>query len=164
VTAETEADTDFAGYVDDVGPDLLAYFVRRVFPTEDAADLVAETMIVLWRRQSDLPNERDSARAWAFGVARQVLRNYRRAGARRLALTDALRSQLQSLPPSNAGELRVELSRALAALREVDRELVLLVAWEGLSLELAAVSLGIKAPAARARYSRARAKLREVLG
>jgi RNA polymerase sigma-70 factor (ECF subfamily) len=157
------AEQDFADYVRHVAPDLLAYFARRAWPTEDAADCVAEALVVLWRRRSELPSDRDAARAWAFGIARGVLQNYRRAGARRLALADAVRSAVQARHVSNGGELRTELVRALASLKEADRELVLLVAWEGLSIDAAASVLGIKAPAARARYSRARAKLRSVL-
>jgi RNA polymerase sigma factor (sigma-70 family) len=159
----TAAEQDFADYVRDVAPDLLAYCARRVWPTEDAADCVAETMVVLWRRRSELPSEPDAARAWSFGVARGVLQNYRRAGARRLALADAVRSAVEARQVSSSGELRAELVTALASLKEVDRELVLLVAWEGLTVDAAAGVLGIKAPAARARYSRARAKLRSVL-
>ena len=153
----------FAEYVRDVAPDLLAYFVRRIRPSEDAADCVAETMVVLWRRRAELPEDHDAARAWAFGIARGVANNHRRSGSRRLALADAVRAAVQARAIPNPGELRTELADALATLREADRELVLLVAWEGLSLESAAMVLGITAVAARARYSRARAKLRAVL-
>jgi RNA polymerase sigma-70 factor (ECF subfamily) len=58
--------------------------------------------------------------------------------------------------------MRGELVEALARLTESNRELVLLVACEGLTVNDASAILGIKAPAARARYSRARAELREV--
>jgi RNA polymerase sigma factor (sigma-70 family) len=152
----------FENYVRDVAPDLLAFFARRVFPVEDAADCVAETMVVLWRRHDDLPVGSDARRAWAFGVARGVFANYRRSGSRRLALADQLRSALPRAA-SDQSESSPELKSALANLKEADRELVLLVAWEGLTLETAAQLLGIKAPAARARYSRARSKLREAL-
>ena len=163
MTAETAANLDFEAYVRNVGPDLLSFFARRVYPPDDSADLVAETMVVLWRRRSAVPLDRDAARAWAFGVARGVLRNYRRSGARRLALADAIREQLATVRPDAPGQDGMELAAALSTLRDADRELVLLVAWEGLTLELAAVVLGITAPSARARYSRARAKLREAL-
>ena len=156
-------DLGFEGYVREVAPDLLSYFVRRVHPPEDAADCVAETLVVLWRRSAELPAEVDPARAWAFGVARGVLSNYRRAGSRRLALADALRGTLEVQHAPSSGEMESEVVDALSTLKESDRELVLLVAWEGLTLESAATVLGIKAPAARARYSRARAKLRAVL-
>jgi RNA polymerase sigma-70 factor (ECF subfamily) len=157
-------ETGFSSYVRDVAPDLLAYFARRVWPTEDAADCVAEALVVLWRRRAELPRDHDAARAWAFGVARGVLSNYRRAGARRLALADAVRSAVETRHVSHHGELRSVLVDALASLREADRELVLLVAWEGLSLEAASTELGIKPAAARARYSRTRAKLRIAIG
>jgi RNA polymerase sigma-70 factor, ECF subfamily len=163
MSLEIETAIDFAAYVREISPDLLAYFVRRVWPSEDAADCVAESMVVLWRRAAELPTDFDAARAWAFGVARGVLQNYRRAGARRVALADAVRSAVQTQVVPDRGELREELSRALASLSDVDRELVLLVAWEGVSLEQSAVILGIKPATARARYSRARAKLRAAL-
>jgi len=52
---------------------------------------------------------------------------------------------------------------ALASLSVRDRELVTLVVWEGLTIAQAAVVLGIKPDAARARYSRARRTLRKHL-
>ena len=153
----------FNEFVKNVGPDLLAFFARRVSPVEDAADCVAETMVVLWRRRDDLPSAHDTRRAWTFGIARGVLANYRRSGSRRLALSDQLRAAIPHTPHGEPDTTHSELSAALGKLKEADRELVLLVAREGLTLEAAAGILGIKAPAARARYSRARSKLREAL-
>ena len=51
---------------------LLAYAVRRVADPADAADVVAETYLVAWRRLDDVPAGAD-ARPWLFGVARRVL-------------------------------------------------------------------------------------------
>ncbi|MEV0214864.1 sigma factor [Micromonospora sp. ALFpr18c] len=36
---------------------LLAYALRRVAHSEDAADVVAETFLVAWRRRRDIPVE-----------------------------------------------------------------------------------------------------------
>ncbi|HEY3140934.1 MAG TPA: sigma factor, partial [Acidimicrobiales bacterium] len=61
---------------------LLAYALRRVDHPEQAADVVAETMLVAWRRLDQVPPG-DEARLWLFGVARRVLANQRRGSARR---------------------------------------------------------------------------------
>jgi RNA polymerase sigma-70 factor (ECF subfamily) len=154
----------FEEFVERVSPDVLAYFLRRVETPDDAADCVAETLLVLWRRRSDLPDMLDDRRAWTFGIANGVLRNHRRSGLRRNALADRLRHHLVNTIPPAATVMSGELAAALRSLNDADRELIALVAWEGMSITSAAGILGIKPAAARARYSRARARLRHFLG
>ena len=55
------------------------------------------------------------------------------------------------------------LKAALSALRPYDREVLLLVAWEGLTPAEAAVALGIPHGTARSRLHRARVTLRLAL-
>ena len=63
---------------------LLAYALRRVEQHEDAADVVAETFLVAWRRGPELPAG-DEVRLWLYGAARRVLANHQHAnGAFRL--------------------------------------------------------------------------------
>lgn len=69
---------------------LLRYALRRVADPADAADVVAETWTVAWRRRTQLPGG-DADRLWLFGVARRVLANQRRGQLRRSQLTDRLR-------------------------------------------------------------------------
>jgi RNA polymerase sigma-70 factor (ECF subfamily) len=52
-----------------------------------------------------------------------------------------------------------ELAAGFAALSERDREVLRLVAWEGLSLRDAARVLGCSAVACRVRYHRAKSRL-----
>lgn len=164
MTATGLAPAGFEAFVRDVTPDLLDYFARRVSPPDAAADCLGEVLLVLWRRRDALPSLLGERRAWAFGVAHRVLKAHYRAAARRSALTEDLRAALlvaqQTTPVSARGE---ELGDALAHLRIEDRELVLLVAWEGFSPADAAIVLGIRPDAARARYSRARKRLRAAL-
>jgi RNA polymerase sigma-70 factor (ECF subfamily) len=47
-------------------PGLLAYFTRRVQQRDDAADLLGETMLVLWRRVADVPSDEQAARLWLY--------------------------------------------------------------------------------------------------
>ncbi|TPW77707.1 RNA polymerase sigma factor [Schumannella soli] len=142
-------------------PELLSYFVRRLDDPEDAADAVSETLVVIWRRRRHLPNEPDAARAWSYGVARKVLANARRGRLRRDAASERLRERLAEEIVDVAPDL--DLRRALESLSLADRDLVLLVAWEGFGVAEAGATLGLRPDAARARYSRARARLRDVL-
>jgi DNA-directed RNA polymerase specialized sigma24 family protein len=77
-----------------VAPDLLRYFERRVLPINDAADLLAETYMVAWRRIGSVPVGDEPARTWMFVTARGVLNNWRRGQRRGSALADELREQL----------------------------------------------------------------------
>lgn len=62
----------------DVAPDLLRYFERRALPIDDAADLVSETLLVVFRRADAVPLGGEESRMWAFGVARKMLAGHRR--------------------------------------------------------------------------------------
>ena len=75
-------------------PALLTYFARRIDPPYDAADLLAETLLILWKRANGLPADDDEIRPWMFGIARHVLLHHQRSTVRRKALADRLRSQM----------------------------------------------------------------------
>jgi RNA polymerase sigma-70 factor (ECF subfamily) len=144
-------------------PDLLGYFGRRLDAPDDAADALGETLLVLWRRRSRVPDDEEALRQYAFGIARNVLASARRGRLRRRALADRVAEELAVALPESTREPDPELGAALGALTERDRELVLLVAWEGFGVAEAGAVLGLRADAARQRYSRARARLRELL-
>lgn len=139
---------------------LLGYAVRRVAEPRDAADVVAETYLVAWRRLDQIPGG-DSERPWLFGVARKVLSNHNRGARRRDDLVGRLRADLSHVTPPPAEPS--ELGRALSQLNADDRELLLLLAWDGLSQEQAAVALGIRRNALRVRLHRARNRLRTIM-
>lgn len=159
----TDVRTAFESLVEPLMPDLLRYFARRVSPREDAADCLSETLLVLWRRRSQLPQATDERRAWAFGIARKVLANYQRAGIRRsIAYGFVVRAQLTA-PTSTPSPAADAALAALDKLGETDRELIRLVVWDGFGVGEAGRVLGLKEGAARSRYSRARARLRELI-
>lgn len=128
---------------------VLAYALRRA-ARELAEEVAAETFTVAWRRLEDVPRE---PRPWLFGVARRVLSDQRRGERRRASLRARLAAQ-PAMNPGSAGPVGV--LPALARLRERDRELLLLVAWEGLEPAEAARALGLSRVAARVRLHRAR--------
>ncbi|KRC64920.1 RNA polymerase subunit sigma-24 [Aeromicrobium sp. Root236] len=145
---------------------LLAYAVRRVPQREDAADVVADTFLVAWRRVDELPPG-DEARLWLYGVARKVLFNLRRSRQRRDRLGLRLRHELAHAAAEDATAdvtERIALRAALSRLGEIDREVLTLTVWEELEPREIAQVLGLSAQTVRTRLSRARARLREQLG
>jgi RNA polymerase sigma factor (sigma-70 family) len=133
-----------------------AYALRRASRAE-AEDAVAETFLVAWRRLDEVPV---NAKPWLLGVARRVLANQRRAARRRQALNERLAHEPQS--PVEAHRAAPVLE-ALARLGDSDRELLLLIAWDGLSTKEAARALGCTQVALRVRLHRARRRLRAEL-
>lgn len=138
------------------GPRLLGYLARRVDPPTDAADALAEVYVVAWRRFDAVPREHEEAVRWLFGVARRVAANQRRGATRRHELAARLRAGLEQVDAQDGG---ADVRAALAELPEADRELLTLVAWEGLSPAEAAEVVGVSPAAARKRLQRARERL-----
>ena len=141
---------------------LMGYAVRRVSDPADAADVVAETYLVAWRRLDELPPGEET-RLWLFGVARRVLANHHRGERRRLALADRLREDLSGWSPGPVTGQADAVGRAMRRLSEDDRELLTLVAWEGLSRDEVAVTLGVTRAVVRLRLHRARGRLAALL-
>jgi RNA polymerase sigma-70 factor, ECF subfamily len=143
-------------------PALLAYALRRGATAEDAADLVADVFLVAWRRIGDVPAGAE-ARLWLYGAARHVLANQRRGERRRTRLGEALREHVRTVAPPPLEPVDPALDAALRSLPEIDRSLLALIAWEGLSAGEAATVLGLRHGTARVRLHRARARLRRAL-
>ena len=144
---------------------VLGYALRRTTRSDDAADVVSETFLIAWRRLDDVPEE-PSTRLWLYGVARRVLANQRRGDRRRTALGERLATELAAVVADHAAGVAENLryEQAIAQLASRDREVLLLHLWEGLDPREIAEVLEISGMAARARLSRSRARLRDVLG
>ncbi len=147
-------DTRFTRLYDAYYHRIFGYSQRRV-GREDAADVVADTFAAAWRRLDDVP-EGEQALYWLYATARRVLANHRRAERRRANLTSALENEvlLASSPPPSVDSRPA--AAALARMPEDERELLLLVAWEGLDGAAVAAVLGCSRNAARIRLHRAR--------
>lgn len=140
---------------------LLGYFERRVNQPADAADLFGETMLQAWRRAKDAPESEEAVRAWLYGIARNVLSNHRRSLGRRQNLTERLRNQLTEAAPDPAE--RTAVQQAVDRLKPAQRELVMLIHWDGFNINEAAEIMGLNASTARSRYAKAREELRQAL-
>lgn len=140
---------------------LRRFLVRRTDP-DTAADVLADTLLVCWRRREDLPGTTsEEALPWAYGVARNALANADRGVRRQQRL--AARIATVDPPVETAPETPDfdELNRALAALPPAQAELLRLWAWEELGAAEIAQVLDISANAASIRLHRAKANLRD---
>lgn len=151
------------------GTAVLRYSLRRSTSREDALDVVAETFAVAWRRRDDLPVEPDEVAPWLIGIARFCLANIARRTTRAGRLNQQLAASLPAAAVPDPATLhegradRVLVRQALEQLSAEDRELVTLIAWEGLTPAQAATALGLSPGTARVRLHRARARLRTAL-
>ncbi|MGH2909182.1 MAG: RNA polymerase sigma factor [Solirubrobacteraceae bacterium] len=158
------AEARFDRLYTDHGRALLAYALRRTTNPQDAADALAETFLVAWRRLPDVPPG-DAARLWLYGVARHVLANQQRSERRRQRLAERLARELLAVPQSiqapapETGSLRA----ALARLEPADQEILRLAGWEQLTPAQIATVLEISPIAARSRLHRARRRLQAAL-
>jgi RNA polymerase sigma-70 factor (ECF subfamily) len=138
-------------------PDLLRFAERRVPPAE-AEDVVATVFLVAWRRLADVP---DDARPWLFGVARRTIANQAR-GLRRRGAVDL--RMVEDVPAeADAAPDRIDLVRAWWTLSAADREVLALVAFDGLTGDQAATVLGCRRSTFSMRLGRARRRLRDAL-
>jgi RNA polymerase sigma factor (sigma-70 family) len=152
------AEARFSRLYRDHEREILRYALRRSAEPQDAADIVAETFLVAWRRLGEVPID-EEARLWLYATARRVLANHQRGIGRRTRLGERLRDELRRQLPSQPTSDRPVLD-ALGAMADADRELLMLVGMEELSPSEAARVLGISTMAARTRLHRARRRLR----
>jgi RNA polymerase sigma-70 factor, ECF subfamily len=163
--AGEEREARFERLFTETRADLLAYALRRTKRPDDAADVLAETFLIAWRKLDSLPAG-DEARLWLFGVARNLLRHGTSRERARDIVIQRLADELHEAVATSADvqeEGSPRLRAGLNALPERQREVLLLTAWEGLTpREIAAVT---RTPVnlVRVRLHRARARLRREL-
>jgi RNA polymerase sigma factor (sigma-70 family) len=143
--------------------DILKYFIRRSTDSNEAADALAETFLVAWRRIDAVPDGLEG-RLWLFGVARNVLSKQFKKRQLTTAINQRLATELRFALSNSKSEWEESMvHRALAQLSKSDREIVELSAWEELSPSEIATILGISANAARVRLHRARQRVADIL-
>jgi RNA polymerase sigma-70 factor (ECF subfamily) len=142
-----------------------SYAVSRV-GREMAEDLVSETFAIAWRRRDALPSD---PLPWLVRVARNLVLETYRAAARQRSLETALKESPMLRDRTEADVADAVVTRhqaltALATLSDKDRELLMLIAWHGLSPRQAAKALGCSRPTFFVRLHRARRRLEHAMG
>jgi RNA polymerase sigma-70 factor (ECF subfamily) len=141
------------------------YLYRRLIgsadPASTADDLTADVLVVAWRRRDDVPEGAELP--WLYAVARRVLANYRRS-PREVLVADL--GELDAIDEADPAEIVSDdaaLASAWRSLSPRDREVLRLVAWEGLNGAQLATALGISEGGAAAALSRARSRFEQSL-
>ncbi len=134
-------------------------FLRRMTrETAVAEDLTQEVFLRVVRGLPEY-DHRERSRAWVFRIARNVATDALRGVSRRIEARP-----LDVDPPVYENPMTgLVLDEALAALPDLDRELVLLREIAGLDYEEIASTTGLTADAVRMRLFRARSTLRIAL-
>ncbi|MFC0435106.1 RNA polymerase sigma factor [Kutzneria buriramensis] len=148
--------------------ELLAYLIGLCPDEQIAQELLQDTMLKVWHHAKDFRAE-SSVRTWLYAIARRTARDFLRA-SRPTSVSD---ERLVDEAGSRVDEPEaVVLARAdaesviagFAALSALHREVLLLVAYRGLSVRETAQVLGIAEGTVKSRLHHARQALTAQLG
>jgi RNA polymerase sigma factor (sigma-70 family) len=144
-------------------------FLARRGGREIADELLTEVFTVAFGLRRRYDRSHQNARPWLYGIAHNVLRTRLRGESRRHGLLRRLSPEPDQHPWDDVDHrLDAEspgrvAALALAQLPTGEREVIQLVAWEGLALTEVAAVLRIPPGTARSRLHRARAALQSAL-
>jgi RNA polymerase sigma factor (sigma-70 family) len=135
-----------------------------------ADDLTSEIFSVAFRRRSSYDDTREDARPWLYGIATNLLRRHHRTEARRLRAYGRTTVPTEDFDVTgviarvDADAQKTAVAAALAQLKPVDRDVLLLLAGADQSYQDIADALGIPIGTVRSRLNRARRIVRERFG
>ena len=149
---------------------MLRYFARRVEPAA-AEGLLGEVFRIAFEQRASFDPCRSSARPWLYGIAANLVGRHRRSEQRRLHAMARLAARQSTDQNDLVGERAARsidsaeawsrLAGAVNALPAVERETLLLFAWESLTYDDIADALGVPVGTVRSRLNRARRRLRQ---
>ncbi|MCP2327008.1 RNA polymerase sigma-70 factor (ECF subfamily) [Hamadaea flava] len=148
---------------------LLRYAASRM-GAETAEDLVSETFLVAFRLRARFDQRYASARPWLLGILTNMISRHRRRERAYLRQLDALAAprpvdwQSELVDELAADAVRPAIRAALARVPARDRDALLLVVVGELSYAEAAEAMRVPIGTIRSRVSRARQRLRRLLG
>ena len=154
---------------------MLHRYVARRLGEDVADDIVADTFLAAFRKRGGFdPSAARDARPWLYGIAANLIGKHTRSEIRMLStyartgadpvLTPQETTADDALSRVDSAAAHRDLARALAALAQGDREVLLMIAWADLSYAEVAAALGIPVGTVRSRLNRARTRIRAALG
>lgn len=145
------------------------YLARRV-GSQPAEDLTGETFLIAFSRRMHYDRRHQNALPWLYGIASNLVRQRRRAEVRQLralartGMDDVFADHAESVSARVTAQASTRvLAGALARLTAGERDVLLLMAWAGLSYDELAAALDIPLGTVRSRLHRARTKVRAAL-
>ena len=147
---------DFVRVYRELLPKIGQYLSRRV-PLDEVEDIASLVFEVAWQKRSQVtPGEE---LPWLYRIAAFQVANFRR---RQATFANFLSTTLMPSSAPAAEDLAtfdLDLAAAWKSLSSSEQSLLSLVAFEGLSVQDAAIATGITANSASTRLHRARKKL-----
>lgn len=123
-------------------PLVYRYVARRI--RHDVDDIAIEVFATAWRRKDKLPESRDDQLLWLYGVARRKVANAIRLSKRKSQFVAGMRNSGQDATGTDAKAVASMLVHSsLSRMKPKEREVLLLVEWDGLSVGEAARILGV---------------------
>ncbi|WP_269931293.1 RNA polymerase sigma factor [Aminobacter sp. HY435] len=144
-------------------PGLRAFAMSLAQHADRADDLVQETLVKAWDKQSSF-QPGTNLKAWLFTILRNEFYSQMRKRGREVQDSDGLMTARLAVHPSQPGRLDLaDFRKALEQLPEDQREAIILIGASGFSYEEAAEICGCAVGTIKSRVSRARNRLQEIL-
>ena len=141
-------------------PEISRFLARRV-ESSDAEDLASALFAIAWSKRGAIPEGYELP--WLYKTARYLIANHRKKLSNRSRI-ELLIARPEAAPSAESIALADSaLGEAWGKLQGVERELISLWAYEGLSNKEIAVVLEISENAAAIRLTRAKQKLKNLL-
>lgn len=143
-------------------------FVYRYSGSTDVAeDLTQDVFVELLSKSSRFDVRRGELRTWLFSIARNLALKHFRREHPRMPLDDETEVAAGDSGPLDrilSAEIAVAVQEAIAALPPLQREVLILIEYEDLSLAEAASVVNADVAAVKSRLHRARERLKTMLG
>jgi RNA polymerase sigma-70 factor (ECF subfamily) len=144
-------------------PSLRAFAVSLTGRHDKADDLVQDTMMKAWAKQSSFEMG-TNIKAWLFTILRNEFYSQMRKRGREVQDTDGAFTERLSVHPSQYGSMDLrDFKKALDSLPADQREAIILIGASGFSYEEAADICDCAIGTMKSRVSRARTRLQEIL-
>lgn len=150
---------------------VFGYAARRVGP-DLAEEITAQVFAEAWASRERFDVDRGTPVVWLLGIATNLLRRYRRTEM--VQLRAFARTGVDSPARTSDEAVVVErmtatvgwaaVAQALADMPDVDREILTLAGWAGLSYDDIAAVLDLSLGTVKSRLSRARGRLEHRVG
>jgi RNA polymerase sigma-70 factor, ECF subfamily len=135
-------------------------FAWRLTGSHTAAeDLTQECFLQLLAHPARFQAARGALRPFLFGITRNLALKHYRSNARLAPLEDST----EAATPPNTTETAALIGAAILSLPLLQRETLILIEYEGQTLEEAAAICGVEVGAIKSRLHRARQTLRHLL-
>lgn len=156
----------FGEVFDRHAPAVYRFLGRRIGPDE-AGDLLSDVFLAAFEARRRYDPDRASALPWLYGIAANLLGKHHRHRAAELRALRRVLDQGDTRDHADAVTASVDaevtfraLAKVLDELPGIERDALLLHAWEGLTYREVGAALGVPTGTVRSRLNRVRQRLR----